>query len=236
MKKWFSQLGQDKFVIEKIFSNKKNGVFVEVGAHDGKYLSNTFMLEKKYNWSGVCIEPSVRAADLKRARQKSLIFNYCICSKEFDNKIVRFREFSNPEISVTLFEDLYNEPHLPKELKREEGKFWDRLKMCKTLDFTLEESGLKKDIDYISIDIQGSEWLAIKDFPFDKWNVKVFTIANDMYVGGEKKKNRDKTKSLMEKNGYKLTKAFSLKHLNIDNWDKDYEDDIIEELYVKQGV
>ena len=40
----------------------------------------------------------------------------------------------------------------------------------------------------------------------------------------------------MKKNGYKLTKAFSLKHLNIDNWDKDYEDDIIEELYVKQGV
>jgi len=58
---WKSQLGQDKFVIEKIFNNKKNGTFVEVGAHDGVHLSNTVSLEKFFSWSGVCVEPSRNA-------------------------------------------------------------------------------------------------------------------------------------------------------------------------------
>ena len=99
----------------------------------------------------------------------------------------------------------------------------------------MEESKLEKNIDYISVDTQGSEWLVIKDFPFKKWNVKVFTIANDMFQGGIRKENREKTKSLMESNGYKLKKSFSLHELKKENWGKDFDDQILEDLYVKQG-
>ena len=52
----FSQIGQDKRVLD-FYQNKKNGYFVEVGANDGKRLSNTYLLEKDYNWKGICIEP-----------------------------------------------------------------------------------------------------------------------------------------------------------------------------------
>ena len=234
--KWFSQLGQDKFIIEKIFNKKKNGFFVDIGAHDGIFLSNTKTLESELNWSGVCVEPSRMSSDLVLTRQNSKVYNYCVCPEEFQNKIVRFREKTQFEYSHTIYEDLYGNNLNPLPLEMEASVYHDRLKKCKTLNSILEESNLKQDIDYVSIDTNGFEWLIVKDFPFDKWNVRVFTIANDMYVGGEKKKNRDKTKSLMKKNGYKLTRAFSLKHLDVDNWNKDYEGDIIEELYVKQDV
>ena len=44
-----SQLGQDLFVLNEL-KYKKNGYFVEFGAGNGKHLSNTYLLEKKYSF------------------------------------------------------------------------------------------------------------------------------------------------------------------------------------------
>ena len=51
-----SQFGQDINVIENIYKHKENGYFVEVGAYDGLYMSNTYLLEYKYKWKGICVE------------------------------------------------------------------------------------------------------------------------------------------------------------------------------------
>ena len=40
---------------------KKNGTFVEIGGGNGVNLSNTYFLEKKYNWKGVICEPDKRS-------------------------------------------------------------------------------------------------------------------------------------------------------------------------------
>jgi hypothetical protein len=42
---YYSQLGQDKF-IDDFFSSKENGIFLDIGAHDGESGSNTYFLEK----------------------------------------------------------------------------------------------------------------------------------------------------------------------------------------------
>lgn len=34
----------------------RNGYFVDLGAYDGIYLSNTYLLERRYEWNGICIE------------------------------------------------------------------------------------------------------------------------------------------------------------------------------------
>ena len=73
--KSFSQLGQDLEVL-KFYNNKKNGYFIEMGASDGIELSNTFMLEKDYNWTGMCIEPIPRRyAELVMNRPNSVCCN-----------------------------------------------------------------------------------------------------------------------------------------------------------------
>jgi hypothetical protein len=52
----YAQLGQDLEVVRH-YDNKEGGFFVEVGANDGISISNTYLLETRYNWKGICCEP-----------------------------------------------------------------------------------------------------------------------------------------------------------------------------------
>ena len=56
LKTTYSQFKQDLDVIEYL-KHKKNGYFIDIGATNGIDISNTYLLEKKYNWNGICIEP-----------------------------------------------------------------------------------------------------------------------------------------------------------------------------------
>jgi hypothetical protein len=51
-----SQFGQDRFVAEELFCGRRGGFFVEAGAGDGLWISNTLLLEQQYNWTGILIE------------------------------------------------------------------------------------------------------------------------------------------------------------------------------------
>ena len=51
-----SENSQDIMVLDQL-NFKRNGFFVEFGAGNGKEFSNTFLLEKKFNWQGILAEP-----------------------------------------------------------------------------------------------------------------------------------------------------------------------------------
>ena len=55
---YYSQCGEDEFLNETIFFNKKNGKYIELGALDGIQYSNTKFFEDNLGWSGVLIEPT----------------------------------------------------------------------------------------------------------------------------------------------------------------------------------
>ena len=63
-----SQIFQDLFVINEL-DFKEDGFFVEIGAADGKYLSNTYLLEKEFKWDGLVVEPAkIWSEDIKKNR------------------------------------------------------------------------------------------------------------------------------------------------------------------------
>jgi hypothetical protein len=51
----YSQSYQDLFILS-VLNGQKNGFFLEIGAMHPEIISNTFLLEKKYDWSGIAIE------------------------------------------------------------------------------------------------------------------------------------------------------------------------------------
>jgi len=73
MSKSWSQAGQDLFVIQAC-NYKKNGTFVEVGAMHSSYMSNTYLLETEFGWSGVSFEiDSLRAEEFNQNRKTECI-------------------------------------------------------------------------------------------------------------------------------------------------------------------
>ncbi len=54
---YFSQSGEDEFLNNNYFLNKKDGIYIELGALDGVLYSNTKFFEDNLNWKGILIEP-----------------------------------------------------------------------------------------------------------------------------------------------------------------------------------
>jgi hypothetical protein len=66
-----------KYGISRRFYGKRNGFFVECGANDGQYLSNTWHLETRLNWTGLLVEanPTLARKLLTRKRQVYTTFS-----------------------------------------------------------------------------------------------------------------------------------------------------------------
>lgn len=79
---WYSQAGQDAWLVQEAFNGQRGGYFVDVGAYDGVTLSNTYLLEKRYGWRGVCVEANpIVFRSLQRYRQATCV-HACLDSHE----------------------------------------------------------------------------------------------------------------------------------------------------------
>lgn len=63
IEKNYAQSYQDMFVLSML-DGKKNGTFVEIGAFDAVFISNTYLLESEFGWTGLAI-------DIEKAAQKT---------------------------------------------------------------------------------------------------------------------------------------------------------------------
>ena len=78
-----SQSMQDLFVLSML-NGKSNGVYVEIGASEPKFINNSWLLESIYKWKGISFE----ICEKKVGHFNSERFNKCICADaiKFDYK------------------------------------------------------------------------------------------------------------------------------------------------------
>lgn len=77
--RWHSQAGQDRWVWEQLGNG---GFFVDVGAHDGVSMSNTYSLERHHHWRGICIEPHEALYQRCRANRTATCLNVACAATE----------------------------------------------------------------------------------------------------------------------------------------------------------
>jgi FkbM family methyltransferase len=177
---YFSQDGQDRYLDEHIFSQKKNGTFIEIGAHNGITFSNTYFFEKYRKWAGICIEPNPEVFKQLKSNRKAKCINACISRNVEKVNYVKVSGYSEMLSGILEF---YNDEHwnrLERELKEHGGS----KEIIKVNSFTLTEilhtSILSnKKIDFCSIDVEGAELDILRSIDFDKIDILVFAIENN---------------------------------------------------------
>lgn len=160
----YSQFGQDKYVLEKIFNNKKEGVFVDVGGNHPVNGSNTYLLEQNA-WTGIAIEPQERLRNLWKNTRTTPCLNYVIGP---ENKKVCFVE-GLEEDGLSGVAGFNKVSKTSREIEVEQIRLSDLLNRYNF-----------KHIDYISIDVEGYEMHVLNSIDFERYNIMCIEVENNL--------------------------------------------------------
>ena len=178
-----SQLFQDLFVLF-ILGMKREGKYLEFGATDGIDLSNSLLLEKEFGWSGVLAEPSPQwHSQLKKNRPKSQLLNDCIYS-ETGTELNFFVSKVGVYSTIEEFRDSDIESMPGNTKKRNEDGYSVNVSTISLNDVFLKYFNEER-IDYMSVDTEGSEFLILSNFNFDKYGPKIVTVEHN-FTSSEK--------------------------------------------------
>ena len=186
--RFHGQLKQDRLVLE-ILDFKQGGYFVEVGAWHPTNISNTFILETKFNWSGLCIDPfPVRGFAEKRPGSRLIE----TAVGRVDGEVLDFRmaEWAGG-FEKCLSDRAFNRPIV----KNAEVVSVS----TKSLESILIQNNSPREIDFLSLDTEGSEFEIIRDFDFEKYSFKVIINEHNFI-----QENRVSVRNLLLSRGYFL--------------------------------
>ena len=174
--KFYSQVGQDRFLFESFFRGKRDGVFVEVGAYDGETFSNTLFFEQTMGWTGLLIEPIPSVFERLTARRNAICENTCVSDFEGEAEFVD-SDAGIDEKMLSGLAQTFDPRHVARVKHVASGVVMRKLPVTR-LSKLLEKHQLFH-VDYMSIDTEGAELSILKELDFDRFHISVLTIENN---------------------------------------------------------
>jgi FkbM family methyltransferase len=183
---YYSQHRQDEYLFKNFFYDTYDGVFVDVGAHDGVDLNNTLFFENTLNWKGISIEPIPSVFEkLKVNRPKSITLNYAISDVESDETPFLVGIGYTEMLSGLL--KSYDPRHLHR-MEHENQLHGSKKEIIsvktKRLDTIFDEYNVTH-IHYLSVDTEGAELDTIKSIDFNKVFIDIINFENNYGDTGE---------------------------------------------------
>ncbi|MFW7266348.1 FkbM family methyltransferase [Gluconacetobacter sp. Hr-1-5] len=198
-----AQLFQDIFALH-VLGWRRSGFFVEFGATNGEDLSNTYLLERNFEWKGILSEPNpVWHRDLNKSRQ-CIIDHRCVWSESGSNIMFSYNDVDAEFATAEIFQLSDMHARIRKDFKLMEVE-------TVSLNDLLYQNHAPSIIDYLSIDTEGSELEILKEFDFKKYHVNVVTVEHNFNAIA-----RENIFRLMNANGF--TRQFE----NLSQWDDWY--------------
>lgn len=147
---------------------KEGGFFVEFGACDGKFVSNSFLLETKFNWDGILSEPArVWHKELFRNRSCT-ISKYAVDSRSGER--IQFIEYVSPGLSR-----IGNVESTGEKGRIKRKYFVESI----TLNDLLKKYNAPREIDFISIDTEGGEYDILRNFDFTRYEISLIAVEHN---------------------------------------------------------
>jgi FkbM family methyltransferase len=178
--RFHSQIGQDIWLTETALPGVRNGYFLDVGSGDGTVASNTKLLED-LGWKGICVDPFPTHMDGRTCQMfKDVVFS------EAGKRMTFHTAGELGGLKDTL------------------GEWKAYAEKAPTVEFTtvtlgdiLEKAKAPREIDFMSLDIEGAELDALKGFPFDRYQLRALAVEHNF----EEPKRSD-IEALMKGHGF----------------------------------
>lgn len=167
---WHSQGSQDRIALQ-LLGCRKGGYFIDLAANDAVKLSNSLALERDYGWNGLCIEPYERYLPGLKKRRCDVITSLV----GEPNQTVNFQYDG-------VYSTVVEKCRPPKKYKVDNRCV---TKYSTTFSDIFRTLKVPSVIDYMSFDIEGHEWPALKHFPWASHRVMVFTIESNGHMRPE---------------------------------------------------
>lgn len=212
-----SQILQDLWVLWECGPGP--GTFLDVGAADGEYLSNSWLLEQ-CGWAGALVEPNHRYYP-KLTERRAPAFRKAAWSRSGETmelrSVVDDLEFSR------LAEAPADDQH---EASGRRARYDTDLVETATVADIAAAAGLPDTIDYLSIDIEGAELEVLSAIDFSRQRFRCLTVEHNDTPA------RARILELLTAHGY------GRKFVEISRWDDWYvhEDSVAERPGVDRGA
>ena len=171
--------GLDKSIIRILKPRRASGYYVELGANDGFRQSKTYLLESKYHWKGLLIEPS-RVKYVQCVKNRSFgsapSFHCAACVDSSYGQ--RFVEMQYSDLMSVAYGLQLNRQEATRHA--EIGtQFLECPNMChsfgaiaRTLTSLLEEVDAPWNFDFLSLDVEGNELAVLRGLDFTLYRPK----------------------------------------------------------------
>ena len=152
-------------MIRDYFSERRGGVFVDVGANHYRTTSKTYYLETKLGWSGIAVEPQREfAADYAKHRPRTRLLPFFVSDSSNETaRLYIIRNMSPVASSDEAFVRKFGKP--------------DEVREVPTITLTdLLAAERVNRIDFLSMDIELHEPQALKGFDIERFKPSLVCI------------------------------------------------------------
>jgi FkbM family methyltransferase len=215
---YYSQCEEDIFLNTQYFKNKKNGIYIELGALDGVLYSNTKFFEDSLGWKGILIEPHpIQFTFLQKNRPSNLLFNNLVSC---NNEPLVFKYFLDTGLAaVSGVESTLSNAHYINFFESENEWFKAKQQTTtimhpKSLSSIIKSTEITH-IDFLSLDVEGHEYEVLQSWDF---SVPIDLILIEM-LGCQTEKDELCRKILIQ-NGYSFIQKYKHNEIFILNSSK----------------
>ena len=184
------------------FHDKKDGFYLDIGAHDGQSFSNTYYFDR-LGWQGLAIEPLPHLFEKLEQCRSCICVNACVSATQ---GTVPFLHLDCCDEMLSGMCGTYDERQLAIVMN-DIAQFGGEAKILQLpavrLDTLLEKYGITH-IDFMSLDTEGSELEILQTIDFSKVTIDVITVENNY--------NEQPLKDFLCAHGFIL-----LTHLHVDD-------------------
>ena len=188
----YSQFAEDLIIQFELKSQKSEPIYVDVGCHNPRRGSNTFLLYKK-GWRGLLIDleyEKILACKLARPRDKSILAAVSDVKELVD--IYSQKSFST---NTTIAPESIADTSTYKKIGQIETK---------TLNEILKENQIPKNFSFLNIDVEGVDFKVLKSLNFDEFLPAIICIENWESRGGIDKIIASETHQYLVQKRYEL--------------------------------